>query len=154
MGMFFAMASLGLPAMGNFVGEFLVLLGVYQVSVPIAVLGTLGLIVATIYSLAMVQRTFLGPNRASWRLPDYGPRELGIMVAMVVFLLWMGLYPKTFLNTSGPAFEALEATAGGPRQGLSELSAEPGGVKDAAATSAPGQVRRSLPGPSTQEASP
>ena len=59
--LFFALATLGLPGLANFVGEFLVLLGVYRVSPVFAVLGALGFIVSIIYSLWMVQRVFYGP---------------------------------------------------------------------------------------------
>ena len=60
--LFFAVASLGLPGLGNFVGEFLVLLGTYQTNTPMAVVATLGLIVSVVYSLWMIQVAFQGPN--------------------------------------------------------------------------------------------
>ncbi len=59
--MIFAMASLGLPATGNFVGEFLVIFGVFQVSLPVAVAALLGIVAATAYSLRIIQTTFHGP---------------------------------------------------------------------------------------------
>jgi NADH-quinone oxidoreductase subunit M len=58
--LFFAMASLGIPGLGNFVGEFLVLLGTFQVNVPITILAALGLITAAIYSLIIIQKVFHG----------------------------------------------------------------------------------------------
>ncbi len=58
--MFFAMASLGLPGLGNFVAEFLILVGVWQVSHWAAVLGAVGLVFATVYALWMMQRAFQG----------------------------------------------------------------------------------------------
>jgi NADH-quinone oxidoreductase subunit M len=109
--LFFALASLGLPGLGNFVGEFLVLLGTYQVNAPMAVLATLGFIVSTIYSLWMIQRVFHGPNRAGWKLPDMTSREAAIMAAMIVIMVWLGLYPQPVLDTTAPALDHLERTA-------------------------------------------
>jgi NADH-quinone oxidoreductase subunit M len=114
-GLFFALASLGLPGLGNFVGEFLVLLGTYQVNTPIAVLATLGLIVSTIYSLWMIQRVFQGPNRAGWKLPDMTGREAAIMAAMIVITVWLGLYPQPVLNTTTPALDHLQRLAIAPQ---------------------------------------
>lgn len=103
LGMVLTLASLGLPSLGNFVGEFLVLLGVYQVSMPLAALATLGFVVATIYSLAIMQRTFFGPNRKPWKLADSNRRELAILGTMIAILLWLGLFPQTVIDTAGPA---------------------------------------------------
>lgn len=115
-GLFFAMASLGLPGLANFVGEFLVLLGVYRVNVPLAVLATLGLILAAVYSLIMIQRSFFGENEAGWRLPDANWREVSIMGVMVAATIWLGLFPQTVLNTSRQAIDTLYQTATNSQQ--------------------------------------
>jgi NADH-quinone oxidoreductase subunit M len=111
-GMFLAMASLGLPALGNFVGEFLVLLGVYQVSVTYAVLGTLGFIVATVYSLWIMQRVFHGPSKdpekEGWTLSPMTAREAGIMALTIAIVVYLGLFPQGELGTARRAFEDLE----------------------------------------------
>jgi NADH-quinone oxidoreductase subunit M len=109
--LFFAVASLGLPGLGNFVGEFLVLLGAYKVSITITVLATLGLIGATIYSLWLVQLTFHGPNKEGWKLDDLSGRERAIMATMIVAIVWLGLYPQPLLNTSREALNQLQRTA-------------------------------------------
>jgi NADH-quinone oxidoreductase subunit M len=109
--LFFSMASLGLPGIGDFVGEFLVLLGSYKISVPITVAASIGILASTFYALRMVQRAFHGPNTQAWRLPDLNLRE-GLMVGtMIVGLLWLGLYPQTVLNTFGPALQNLQNEA-------------------------------------------
>ncbi len=108
-GIVFAMASLGLPGLANFVGEFLVLLGVYQVSVPIAALATLGFIAATVYSLWMIQKTFFGKNEHKWQMPDATVREISIFSALVIALLWLGLFPNTVLKTSRQALKNLQS---------------------------------------------
>ncbi len=78
--MFFALASLGLPGLGNFVAEFLILLGVWPVSQPAAVLGAVGLVVATVYALWMMQRVFQGRGDAdSWSFADLTRREVGVL---------------------------------------------------------------------------
>ncbi|MHB2154471.1 NADH-quinone oxidoreductase subunit M [Calditrichota bacterium GD2] len=107
-GMVFAMASLGLPGLANFVGEFLVLLGVYQVSIPIAALATLGFIAATVYSLWMIQKVFFGKNEKKWKMPDATVREISIFTALVLALLWLGLFPNTVLKTSRQALKNLQ----------------------------------------------
>jgi NADH-quinone oxidoreductase subunit M len=107
-GLLFALASLGLPGLGNFVGEFLVLLGAYQVSILLTVLATVGLITATVYSLWMIQQTFHGPNTTGWRLPDLGGREMAIMAIMIAVIIGLGLYPQPVLNTARPALDGLQ----------------------------------------------
>jgi NADH-quinone oxidoreductase subunit M len=97
--LFFALASLGLPGLGDFVGEFLVLLGSYQISVGITVVAALGVLASTFYALGMVQRVFHGENTRRWQLPDLSPREALIVAPMSVALLWLGLYPQPVLNT-------------------------------------------------------
>jgi NADH-quinone oxidoreductase subunit M len=109
--MVFALASLGLPGLGNFVGEFLVLLGVYQVNVPLAMLATLGLVVATIYSLWMMQRVFFGANTEGWHLPDLDLRESVIFAVLIALIIWLGLFPGTILNTARPALDALQQSS-------------------------------------------
>ena len=106
--LFFSMASLGLPGMGDFVGEFLVLLGSYRLSVPITVVASFGILASTFYSLRMVQRAFQSPTPHPWRLSDLTPRE-GLMVAtMIAGLLWLGLYPQPVLNIFQPAMQNLQ----------------------------------------------
>jgi NADH-quinone oxidoreductase subunit M len=111
-GLLFALASLGLPGLGNFVGEFLVLLGTYSASVLLTILAALGLIVSTIYALWLVQVTFHGPNKEGWRLPDFLTREMAMMGALIAVIAWLGLYPQPILNTARPALLGLQRVAG------------------------------------------
>jgi NADH-quinone oxidoreductase subunit M len=105
--MFFAMASLGLPGLGNFVAEFLILLGTYQVSVPMAVLASLGLIVSMVYSLWFIQVVFHGPRTTQQRVPDLGFREIAVLAVMMAALVWLGIYPQPVLDTFKPALDQL-----------------------------------------------
>jgi NADH-quinone oxidoreductase subunit M len=111
-GLVFAMASLGLPALGNFIAEFLTLVGAWQANRVLTVLATLGLVVATVYSLRIVQKVFLGRglSPAAPALPDLSFREMAIALPLVLMLLWLGLYPQPVLNTARPAItEQLQA---------------------------------------------
>ncbi|MEO6783230.1 MAG: proton-conducting transporter membrane subunit, partial [Bradyrhizobium sp.] len=118
-GMFFAIASLGLPGLGNFIGEFLVLFGTYRVSSGFAIVGTLGLVVSTIYALSFVQRVFHGEYRASVALVDFSPRHMIVMAAMIATLVWLGFYPQPVFDTAGPGLANLQRVASehpsGPR---------------------------------------
>jgi NADH-quinone oxidoreductase subunit M len=104
---FFALATLGLPGMGNFVGEFLVLLGTYRVSVAMTVLAALGLVVSTIYAVWMVQKIFFGMNVQGWRIPDLCARETASLAALMAVILWIGLYPQPCLDTARGSLEGL-----------------------------------------------
>jgi NADH-quinone oxidoreductase subunit M len=106
--LFFSMASLGLPGIGDFVGEFLVLLGSYRISVPITVVASVGILASTFYALRMVQRAFQGPNPHPWRLSDLTLREGLMVAAMIAGLLWLGIYPQPVLNTFEPALQNLQ----------------------------------------------
>lgn len=111
----FAMASLGLPGLGNFVGEFLVLLGTYQVSHLAAALATLGFIVSTVYSLWIIQCVFHGrsqqADRKTWKLYDLTAREGAIMALLIVIIVWVGLFPQTVLDAGTSALENLQQTS-------------------------------------------
>jgi NADH-quinone oxidoreductase subunit M len=108
MAMFFAMASLGLPGLGNFVAEFLTLLGTWRVAPGVTVVAALGLVVAAIYSLWLVQKAFHGERDPGTRIPDLSVREVAVLGAMVVGLVWLGLYPQTVVETANPALDLLE----------------------------------------------
>jgi NADH-quinone oxidoreductase subunit M len=96
----FALASLGLPGLGNFLAEFFILIGSYQVSVFWTALASLGLVAATLYSLRLFQRVFQGKQPSSLQLSDLNMREMSIMILMTLVIVWLGLYPKPVLETS------------------------------------------------------
>ena len=99
--MFFVLASLGLPGLGNFVAEFLVLLGLFQVNPWLTVLASMGLITGAIYSLMLMQRSFQGesnPQLDPKTVADFGSRELLTMAIMVIALVVLGMYPQPVLD--------------------------------------------------------
>jgi NADH-quinone oxidoreductase subunit M len=99
-GMLFAMASLGLPGLGNFVAEFLVLSGAFRADIFWTSIAAVGLIASTIYSLKIVQRVFHGRKLKEWNLPDFNVREIIVMGSLILSIVWLGIYPQTVLNTS------------------------------------------------------
>jgi NADH-quinone oxidoreductase subunit M len=113
--LFFSVAALGMPGLGNFVGEFLVLLGAFRTQAGLTAVAAVGLILAPVYALRVVQRVFHGPPGAL--LPaDCGRRELILFAAMMLATLCLGLYPQAFMAISTPVLQdtlLLQANAGG-----------------------------------------
>ncbi len=107
MAMVFAMASLGLPGLGNFVGEFLILFGTYKVNALAAVMGAIGVVFATVYSLFIMQRAFLGKKPSGLKMPDLNLRETLTMAILVAVIVWLGLYPRPVIDAARPALERL-----------------------------------------------
>ncbi len=105
------LASVGLPGLSGFVGEFLVLNGAFK-SASLgtglyAVLAAIGVILAVAYMLPMTQRIFFGPRReALAKLQDLDLREAAIATLMVMAMLWIGLAPNTVLNVSASSSRA------------------------------------------------
>jgi NADH-quinone oxidoreductase subunit M len=98
--MFFALAALALPGMGNFVGEFLVLLGAFKVYPILAIAGSAGFVLSTVYALRLVQESIHGPNREEWHLPDLTAREIVALGAMAAIIIWLGFWPKPLFRTT------------------------------------------------------
>jgi len=106
--MFFIIASLGVPGLGNFVGEFLVLAGVFRVEITIAVIATIGLVAGAAYALIAMQRVFQGPrpdNAAA--VADFGVLEVGVLFLMMVALTGIGIYPQPLLDVLEPVLASI-----------------------------------------------
>jgi NADH-quinone oxidoreductase subunit M len=97
--MVFTMASVGLPGTSNFVGELLSLVGVYQASSWVALICTTGIILGAAYMLYLYRRVIYGPldkpDVAAMR--DLSAREVLLLVPIALAVLWMGVYPESFL---------------------------------------------------------
>ena len=98
------MSSIGLPMLNGFVGEFLILLGAFLVHPWMAVIATSGVVLAAAYMLWMFRRVMFGPveNEENRKLIDLDLREKLVLVAIVVPIFWIGLYPNTFLRRIEP----------------------------------------------------
>ena len=92
-----ALASMGLPMLNNFVGEYLVLQGVAQANFAWAVLAALGVILAACYMLWLYQRVFFGEARPGAGMPDLGRREWAAMLPLLVLMVWMGTLTQSFM---------------------------------------------------------
>jgi len=106
--LFFAVANLGMPGTGNFVGEFMILTGSFQVVPMIIIIATFGLVFASIYSLVMMQRAYYGEAKSKDPLPGMSPREFMTIGVLVVLLVLLGVYPQPILDTSHAAMSNIQ----------------------------------------------
>jgi len=99
------MSSIGLPGLNGFVGEFLILLGTFAHDPWVAVVATLGVVLAAAYMLWMYRRIMLGPveNPENRGLIDLDWRERLVVVAMIIPIIWIGLYPNPLLRRIEPS---------------------------------------------------
>jgi NADH-quinone oxidoreductase subunit M len=97
------LASIGLPLLNNFVGEFLVLQGTALANFKWAIWAALGVILSACYMLWMYQRVFYGELKEAVRshLPDLNLREWAVVVPLIAMMVWMGVYSKSFLDPVG-----------------------------------------------------
>jgi len=103
-----SLASIGLPGLSGFVGEFMCLLGAYNREPLWGILAVPGVVIAAVYMLSLVRRVVFGQlDPESAKMPDLSLRETLILVAILVFVVWMGVYPKTFLNFTNSVSEIL-----------------------------------------------
>ena len=98
--MLFTMASVGLPGTSGFVGEFLSLIGAYRANSWVAFVCTTGIILGAAYMLVLFRRVVFGEqiHADAKAMPDLSPREWAIMIPIVLSVLWMGIYPESFLR--------------------------------------------------------
>ncbi|MCH8017498.1 MAG: NADH-quinone oxidoreductase subunit M [Acidobacteria bacterium] len=98
--MFIMLSSIGLPGLNGFVGEFLILQGTFLEHAGRAAFAASGIVLSAIYMLWVYQRVFMGAvqNDQNRTLADLNVRETVILVPIVLLVVWMGLYPSTFLR--------------------------------------------------------
>src|SRR5437868_1132795 len=94
------MSSIGLPTLNGFIGEFLILLGVFVKSKTWAVFAASGVVLGAAYMLYLYQRTMFGKieNPKNERLLDLSQREFATFAPLIVLAVWIGIYPSPFLN--------------------------------------------------------
>ncbi len=113
------LSSVGLPGLNGFVGEFLILSGSFQTNPRAAIIATTGVILAAIYLLWLIQKVFYGPItvEANKSIPDIAWNEVAAMIPLMVLMVWIGLYPNTFLRKMEPSVKqlltAVKSEAGG-----------------------------------------
>lgn len=124
------LSSVGLPGLNGFIGEFLILLGSFKSqfldSPWYAILGTTGVIFAAVYLLWSYQRVFFGKaeNPANQNLADLSTREWVVLVPLVVFIVWIGFFPGTFLDKSAVASKQIIQQITNARQGALHTSGQ------------------------------
>ena len=107
--MVFTMASVGLPGTNGFVGEFLILMGVYLVNKGVAVVAATGLVLGAAYMLWMFKKVLFGVVRSQEveALTDMNGREMALFVPLLVLVFWIGFYPGPFLEVMHASVEQL-----------------------------------------------
>lgn len=106
--LFFAAATLGLPGLGNFVGEFLVLFGAWKAAPLFTAAATLGLVLAAVYALALTHRIYFGPVKHDSELRGADARELTSLALLAALLLALGFFPQPALDLSDSAMQRVE----------------------------------------------
>ncbi len=111
----FMLASLGLPGLNGFVGEFLVLLGTFASNPVLGAMAAIGVILAAVYLLWMFGRVMYGPIREAYRpLPDVNRAELIALLPLAAFTVLLGVYPQPFLDIVSPTMERIVKLATEP----------------------------------------
>ena len=107
--MLFTMANVGLPGTSGFVGEFLTLMGIFQVNTWVAAVATSGVILSAAYALWLYRRVVMGDliKESLKTITDMSRRERAIFAPLVVATILFGVYPAPILDTIGPSVEAL-----------------------------------------------
>jgi NADH-quinone oxidoreductase subunit M len=122
--MIFTLSSIGLPGLNGFVGEFLILLGTFEVFPWYAVFAATGVIFAAVYMLWMFQRVMFGAvtNPKNLGLKDLNAREIAVLTPLLVFVVWIGVYPGTFLRPMEPSVKHLIKTVEGKRSQIGRVT--------------------------------
>ena len=102
------LSSVGVPGLNGFVGEFLILIGSFQSARWWTVVGTTGVILASVYLLWAYQRVFHGePDDANRSFREIRPREAGVLGVIIAIIVFTGVYPKPMLDRVEPSVDAL-----------------------------------------------
>ena len=140
------LSSIGLPGLNGFVGEYLILVGAYQVNKTAAIIAASAVILAAVYLLWMFQRVFFGEvtNPKNEGTPDLNWREVSVLAPLIFLIVWVGVYPSPFLEkieTSASHFIQLVHTKPAERRAMlfpkmassqetkPAVALRPGGVK-------------------------
>ena len=107
--MIFTMASVGLPGTSGFIGEFLVMVGVFKDNTWAAFFIATGVILGAAYMLWLYRRVIFGKLEKPdlLKLLDLSPREIALFVPLILIVLWMGIYPSSFTAIFGPSVDNL-----------------------------------------------
>ncbi len=150
MALIFVLATLGLPGLGNFVGEFLVLAGAFRTNVWLTLFAAGGLILAVIYALWLMLRTFFGENRGQLKPADLSAREMALLGVMAAVLLWLGLFPQPVINATQPAVDFITGRIHGNQEPAGERKAILHSSDQLTGLFVPADLLRANPSPVTE----
>ena len=132
--MIFMLASVGLPGTSGFVGEFLIIVGAFQVNTWLALLTASGMVLGAVYMLYLYRRVIFGKMTKEdlFSILDMNWREKAVFAPLILLVFWMGLYPPSFLDVMSASVEnlivnyetALAASGGGPDTAVLALGRE------------------------------
>jgi NADH-quinone oxidoreductase subunit M len=153
------MSSIGLPMLNGFVGEFLILVGAFLAAPIFAIIATSGVVLAAAYMLWMFRRVVFGPvdNPENRGLIDLGLRERVVMMAMVIPIIWIGVYPNPLLRRIEPSvielirqLETRGGVVGTDSEVAPELASEPESAPAPKAEPAPAPKAEPAPAPKAE----
>lgn len=98
--LFFALSNLGLPGTGNFIGEFLILFGIFKEYPLISIVATIGIVFSSIYSLNMIRKIYYGASKKNFPKFFLNIKEFWISIILIFALIFLGLIPQKILNIS------------------------------------------------------
>lgn len=128
---FAVLSSVGLPGLNGFVGEWLILLGAFEAAPWIGAIAVTGVIFGAVYLLVATRKVLFGPldKEENRRLTDLMPREIGLVIPIVIACVWIGVQPNPLLDKTAPAvdlvLERVEAARNGERVGRADLPPSP-----------------------------
>ncbi|MFI5120734.1 MAG: NuoM family protein, partial [Thermoanaerobaculia bacterium] len=148
--MIILLASIGLPLLNGFVGEFTILTGAFLADWRWAAWASLGVILGAAYMLWLYQRVFFGEmkDEKNKALEDVNVREILTLAPLIVMCLWIGLYPKPFFEMTAKSAEKIVATVSAP--GLRHAARE--AAPRLAAAASPGAASTGIPAASAAAA--
>jgi len=127
-----SLSSIGLPFLNGFVGEFLIMIGSWTTNAIqhawiATMLAATGVIWAAVYMLWMLQRVVFGPltNPENARLHDLNSREVGLLLPLLILMLFMGVFPRVFLDRSAASVDEVRTRVAAPPTGGSFASVKP-----------------------------
>ena len=122
------LSSVGLPGLNGFVGEYMILLGSFQASPLWACIGVSGVIFGAVYLLMATRRVLYGPvvHEENRKLPDLNRREIGLMLPLFAFVVWIGVQPNAFLGKTDATLQALQVRINDAREEIDGQEQETG----------------------------
>jgi NADH-quinone oxidoreductase subunit M len=147
------MSSIGLPALNGFIGEFLILQGVFVASKLWAAFAACGVVLGAAYMLSLYQRTMFGKveNPKNEKLLDLSLREFATFAPLIALAVWIGIYPKPFLDRLKPSVDHVVARLSPEYDRLASADCNPTPTPEVVAANAAGQFLAAAPcGPDGQ----